>query len=151
MPFLFLFPVPCLSSWPYVTGDLFFVHYKPLYLPFIYTIITVPEPPSSCNITSLLYNQSSGELLFIDVAWDPLPVSHMTTLYVNTYSSIRLVSYMVILNSIISKLPLVCTNISMISPSSSKLTQWRDVKGLGETSHGTRSVSGLGRLWLLKM
>ena len=35
---------------------------------------------SSCNITSLSYNQSSGRLLLIDITWDSMPVSHFSHL-----------------------------------------------------------------------
>ena len=38
----------------------------------------VPAALSSCNISSLLYNQSSGRLLFIGTTWDSMPVSHIT-------------------------------------------------------------------------
>lgn len=37
-------------------------------------IFTVPVPPSSCNIT-LLYNQLSRRLQFIDTTWDLMPVA----------------------------------------------------------------------------
>ena len=36
-----------------------------------------PVSLSNCNITSLLYNQSSGRLLLIGTTWDSLPVSHI--------------------------------------------------------------------------
>ena len=39
--------------------------------------ITVPAAPTSCNIT-LMYDQPSGNLQFINGTWVLMPVSHMT-------------------------------------------------------------------------
>ena len=46
-------------------------------LPLYKFIFTVPAVPRSCNIT-LLYDQSSQRLQFIDTTWDLIPVCHTT-------------------------------------------------------------------------
>ena len=42
-----------------------------------------PAAPTSCNVT-LLYDQSSRRLQFIDTTWDWMPVSHITGYVRNT-------------------------------------------------------------------
>ena len=46
---------------------------------YVFISPTVPEVPSSCNI-SLSYDLSSGRLLSIAITWDTVPVSHMKSL-----------------------------------------------------------------------
>ena len=55
---------------------------------------TVPAVPDSCNVTSLSYNQSSGRLLFIDITWDSMPVSHITHSWSTYMQVLRTVSFM---------------------------------------------------------
>ena len=47
-----------------------------LSIPHVNVYILVPAAPSSCNIT-LSYSQLSGKLLFIDITWNTVSVSHL--------------------------------------------------------------------------
>ena len=41
------------------------------------TFSAVPDAPADCAITTLIYNQSSGMLLFINSIWDAVKVSKL--------------------------------------------------------------------------
>ena len=44
------------------------------------TFSAVPDAPADCAITTLIYNQSSGMLLFINSIWDAVKVSKLANI-----------------------------------------------------------------------
>ena len=53
---------------------IYFIYYENFYFS---SAFTGPTVSGRCNII-LLYNQSSGRLLFINSTWDTVPVNHIT-------------------------------------------------------------------------
>ena len=39
-------------------------------------VSAVPDAPTDCTINTVIYNQSSGMLLLIDIIWDTVKVSN---------------------------------------------------------------------------
>ena len=51
--------------------------FLPISLCTTVAVSAVPDAPVDCTINTVIYNQSSGMLLFIDIVWDTVKVRNV--------------------------------------------------------------------------